>query len=118
MKIRVLIKDLNFGLIFGMKYKSFRDFYPFYLTQHSNKYCRLLHLLGTSAGLLWFFCCIYTANYKFIPLTFVYGYGASWIGHFVFEKNKPAAFSQPFYSFLADFRMLFEVITFRRGLTD
>lgn len=101
-----------------MKYQKFKDFYVFYLTQHSNMYCRLLHLIGTSFGVLWFFGCIFTYNYKFLPLTLVYGYGSSWFGHFVFEKNIPAAFSQPFYSFVADFRMLYEVLTFRRGLTD
>jgi hypothetical protein len=27
-------------------FKSFAEFYPFYLTEHSNRTCRRLHFLG------------------------------------------------------------------------
>jgi hypothetical protein len=34
------------------------------------------------------------------------GYGFAWIGHFFFEKNKPASFKHPLWSFIGDIRMM------------
>lgn len=36
------------------------------------------------------------------------------IGHFFFEKNRPATFKHPFYSFLGDLTLWKEVMTFQR----
>jgi hypothetical protein len=88
------------------RYQSFEEFWPFYLSQHSNATCRNLHLLGTSLGILFLIYCIATAQYALIPLSLVFGYGFSWIGHFVFEKNRPATFIYPKWSFRGDFRMI------------
>ena len=65
---------------------SFAEFYPFYLSEHSNRTCRRLHFVGSTLALL---C----------------GYGFAWVGHFVFEKNKPASFKRPLYSFMGDWAM-------------
>lgn len=87
------------------QFYSFEEFYSYYLTQHQNRRSRFLHLIGTLGGVALFLTGLATAQYSWLAAAFVFGYGLGWIGHFVFEKNKPATFKYPFYSFLSDFRM-------------
>ena len=93
------------------KITSFKAFYPFYLKQHSNKTCRLLHVIGTT----FVFALAITAIYHNIPKLWIFvpiaGYGFAWIGHFFFEKNKPATFQYPLWSLRSDFKMYFEILT-------
>lgn len=92
------------------RYKSLRAFYPFYLSQHLNPTCRLLHFLGTSIFFLLLLVGLVTQQYSlflFMPLA---GYGFAWVGHFFFEKNKPATFQYPLYSLLSDFGLYFELL--------
>lgn len=85
--------------------KSFAEFYPFYLGEHANRTCRRLHFAGSSLALM----CLITGLVRGQPLYFVYallcGYGFAWVGHFVFEKNRPASFKRPLYSFMGDWVM-------------
>lgn len=98
--------------------KDFKSFYPYYLREHSHPICRLLHVIGSSIVLLWLVGCLWQAAYGWLLLLPVWGYGFAWVGHFLFEKNKPATFKYPFYSLAADWIMFFEVIAGRRGLRD
>jgi hypothetical protein len=86
----------------AQKYDRFADFYPFYLSEHANRSCRRLHFLGSSLALACFALAIASANWWWMPAALVCGYGCAWIGHFGFEKNKPASFRQPLYSFMGD----------------
>jgi hypothetical protein len=85
--------------------KSFAEFYPFYLSEHSNRTCRRLHFVGSSLALI----CLVTALGRGQPIYLLYGllcgYGFAWVGHFVFEKNKPASFKRPLFSFMGDWVM-------------
>jgi hypothetical protein len=91
--------------------KSFEEFYPFYLGQHRNKICRLLHGIGTTIVL----SLAFTALYHHIPELWIAvpiaGYGFAWIGHFFFEKNKPATFKYPLWSLRSDFKMYFDILS-------
>jgi hypothetical protein len=40
----------------------------------------------------------------------VLGYGFAWVGHMVFEKNRPATFKYPLYSFIGDWVMFFDML--------
>jgi hypothetical protein len=95
------------------RYTSFADFYPFYVSEHANRTSRRLHVIGT--GLV--ICCAIAAlllNWRLlIALPFI-GYGFAWIGHFFFEKNRPATFQYPLYSLMGDFRLFFDVISGKR----
>ncbi len=84
----------------------FKSFYPYYLSQHQNLINRRLHCLGTSLALLGVVCFISLNQLKLLTLIPVIGYGFAWAGHFFFEKNRPATFSQPFYSLWGDLVML------------
>tara|TARA_B100000683_G_C12449404_1_gene539481 strand:- start:701 stop:1051 length:351 start_codon:yes stop_codon:yes gene_type:complete len=99
------------------KYQNFAEFYPFYITEHQNRTSRLLHVLGTGFVLSELIALIVfyapTFYYVALPLT---GYGFAWVGHFFFEKNRPATFQYPLWSLRGDFLLFWEVCTGKRGL--
>jgi hypothetical protein len=96
-------------------FASFKEFYPFYLSEHQNPTCRRLHVTGTALLLLIFLMAIVTARWRLLWLLPVVGYGFAWIGHFVFEHNRPATFKHPLYSLLGDFAMFRDVLLGRIG---
>jgi len=87
------------------KFTSLKDFYPYYLAEHSNPVCRLLHFIGTSIALIILVMVVLGATPILLLVGVVQGYFWAWVGHFVFEKNKPATFEYPFYSFVSDWLM-------------
>ena len=93
-------------------YASFRDFYPFYLGEHSNQTCRRLHFVGSTGVLAIVMLVIgqILAPVWLLAALFC-GYGFAWVGHFFFEKNKPATFAHPFYSFAGDWVMYKDMLT-------
>lgn len=93
------------------KYHTFWSFYPYYLTEHANPTCRKFHYIGTSLLFVVVASAIYFSNAKILFLLPVVGYFFAWIGHFVFEKNKPATFQYPLYSLGSDFVMYFHFLT-------
>jgi hypothetical protein len=95
------------------RYRSFRDFYPFYLSQHSQPTTRALHYLGTSLVLAALVGAAATARPAVLWAIPVLGYGPAWVGHFFFERNRPATFRYPVYSLLGDFLMLLQALTGR-----
>ena len=95
------------------EYTTFKRFYPFYLSQHSNPISRKLHYLGTSLVILLLAMVLIKQQWLGLLLLPVTGYLFAWVGHFFFEKNRPATFTYPLYSLRADFTMLFEALTGR-----
>lgn len=92
-------------------YTRFKQFYPYYLKEHRNKTCRRLHFVGSSLVLLVIGLTLFTAQYALLWLLPIIGYGFAWVGHFFFEKNKPATFKYPFYSLLGDWVMFKDMLT-------
>ena len=97
------------------RYSSFTEFYPFYLSQHQDNTCRAFHYIGSSLVILTLIYSVLTAQWAMLLLLPVIGYGFAWIGHFVFEKNRPATFEYPLYSFMADWVMLYRALTHRKS---
>ncbi|MFC3146397.1 Mpo1-like protein [Piscinibacterium candidicorallinum] len=93
------------------RYTSFAEFYPFYLSEHSNRTCRRLHFVGSSLALLIAAAGLWRGQPIYLLYALLCGYAFAWIGHFGFEKNKPASFKQPLYSFMGDWRMWFQILT-------
>lgn len=92
-------------------YSTFKDFYPYYLSEHSNKWNKVMHFIGTSLFFVTLTICIYFANPWLIFSVIVTPYLFAWIGHFFIEKNKPATFQYPLWSLAGDFKMYFELMT-------
>ncbi|MEM9101823.1 MAG: Mpo1-like protein [Pseudomonadota bacterium] len=90
-------------------FKSLSDFYVFYLKEHSNAMCRRLHFVGSVLTLLVLFYALFSQSYGWLFCLPLIGYSFAWIGHFVFEKNKPATFKHPFYSFVCDWMMFKDI---------
>ena len=92
-------------------FRSFAEFYPFYLSEHSDRTCRRLHFAGSSLSLLCLAAALATRNPWWLLAGLLCGYGFAWVGHFVFEKNKPASFKRPLYSFMGDWVMYKDIWT-------
>lgn len=97
-------------------FKNFAEFYPYYLAEHQNIICRRLHFIGSWLVLGIIFYAAYSQQWAllwFVPLC---GYGFAWVGHFFFEKNKPATFKYPFYSLWGDWVMFKDILIGRLAL--
>lgn len=92
------------------KFKSFREFYPYYLAEHQNLTCRRLHFVGSALILLLIAYSLVTNHLALLWFLPVLGYGFAWAGHFFFEHNKPATFTYPFYSLLGDWVMFKDML--------
>jgi len=97
----------------GAHYASFREFYPFYLGEHANRTSRRLHVSGTLLALVLTAVAAASGYFKLLWAVPLAGYGCAWVGHYFFEKNRPATFTHPLYSLCGDFTMLYEVLTGR-----
>ncbi|MFT4046636.1 MAG: DUF962 domain-containing protein [Solimonas sp.] len=93
------------------QYRTFSDFYAFYLTGHSNRTARRLHFVGSSLALACLLFALFKMLWWSLLLALVFGYGFAWAGHFFYEKNRPATFRHPFYSFIGDWRMWWEMLS-------
>ena len=96
------------------RYRTFREFYPFYLTEHVNLVSRRLHVVGTSLVMGSIIAGIATADWSWYVAAPLIGYGFAWVGHFFFEKNTPATFKYPAFSLMGDFWLWFETVTLQR----
>lgn len=90
---------------------SFKEFYPFYLAEHSNAVCRNLHYVGSSLVIAVLVYATMSQQLMLLWALPVIGYGFAWVGHFFFEHNRPATFQYPLYSFASDWVMLFQFLT-------
>lgn len=91
-------------------FASFREFYPYYLSEHADRTCRRLHYLGSTLALCCLAMLVASGNAWWLLAGLVAGYGCAWFGHFVFEKNRPATFKHPFYSFAGDWVMFADML--------
>lgn len=93
------------------RYRSLKEFYPFYLSEHMHPTSRKLHFIGTALLFVILGIAIYLSRFSLLWLIPIVGYGFAWVGHFFFEKNKPATFQYPFYSLASDFILFWELLT-------
>ena len=96
------------------RYASFEASYPYYIHEHSNPACRRIHVVGTGLVILAFVAFLLTLNAWWLLAMPLVGYGFAWVGHFFFEKNRPATFKYPLWSLMGDFRLFFETVSGKR----
>ena len=94
-------------------YSSFREFYPFYLSEHARCATRRLHFLGSALALLCIAALAFTGDPWWLLAGLVAGYGFAWLSHMTVEKNRPATFTYPVYSFMGDWVMFWQMLTGR-----
>ena len=93
------------------KYASFAEFYLFYLGEHAGRATRRLHFLGSGLALVCLLALFSTGNLWWLAAALIAGYGFAWFSHLVFEKNRPATFRHPLYSFMGDWVMFWQILT-------
>ena len=94
------------------RYATYQAFWPHYVSEHRGRVTRLLHFVGTSLVLASLALGFLASPWFFLAAPFC-GYGSAWVGHFVFERNRPATFRYPLWSLAADFHMYFLMCTGR-----
>jgi hypothetical protein len=92
-------------------FRTFRDFYPFYLREHANRTSRRLHFAGTTIAALLLIATLLTRVWWLGAAALIQGYAFAWVGHFFFEHNKPATFKHPWLSLMGDWRLWWEILT-------
>lgn len=93
------------------EYHNLKEFYPYYLSEHQDYTCRILHFIGTGLVILSFITFILTLKWIFLAIIPFLGYGFAWVGHFFFEQNKPATFKYPGMSLASDFILFWDLLT-------
>lgn len=91
-------------------FTDFKSFYPLYLSEHQNVTCRRLHFIGSCLVIATVIFSLITKQWHLLWLLPIIGYGFAWLGHFIFEKNRPATFKYPLYSFWGDWVMFKDIL--------
>jgi len=92
---------------------NYDEFWDFYVQEHSQPMTRILHFAGTSLGIILLVWFVAIGRWYFFPVFFLVGYAFAWFAHFVVEKNKPASFKYPVWSFISDFKIMGFMVTGR-----
>jgi len=95
------------------RYQSLKEFYPYYLSEHNNYTSRTLHFIGTGLFIGLLIYAIINGPLWLLAIAPLCAYAFAWVGHFAFEKNKPATFKYPLLSLLSDFMMFYHILTFQ-----
>lgn len=96
-----------------LTYRTFREFYSFYLSEHSNRTSRRLHFTGSCVAVALISTALWHQQWWLLLLALVQGYAFAWVGHFFFEHNKPATFRYPLMSFMGDWCMWWQMLVGR-----
>jgi hypothetical protein len=89
----------------GGRFRSFAEFWPFYLDEHRKHATRLVHVCGTSLAVLVILAAVLSGHLLWLIAAPVVGYGFAWVSHAFIERNRPATFTYPLWSLFGDLRM-------------
>jgi hypothetical protein len=94
--------------------RTYEEFWPYYVSEHSKPATRALHVFGTALVLLALAAAVFVSPWWLLVAP-VAGYAPAWIAHFFVEKNRPATFTYPLWSLRGDFRMFALTLRGRMG---
>lgn len=94
-----------------MRIENYSQFWEFYVQEHSKPMTRLFHFIGTLIASLLFLIILWKGLWYYFPICLLVGYGFAWFSHFFIEKNKPATFKYPLWSFISDYKMMFLMLS-------
>ena len=94
----------------ALEFRSFQEFYPYYLTQHRDRRCRRMHFIGSTSAFVGLCTAVFTLNPLWLVAGISSGYAFAWTGHFCFERNRPAAFQNAVWSFAGDWVMYTQML--------
>jgi hypothetical protein len=95
--------------------KTFAEFWPYYVGEHSKPGTRALHFVGSTLVLGVLAYVLWSGRAWFLLLAPVFGYGFAWVSHFAVEKNRPATFKYPLWSLMGDWKMWGLMLAGRMG---
>ena len=95
------------------EFRTFEEFWPFYVKEHQQKATRILHFIGTTSAMACLAGGLLTKRRWLLALAPVVGYGPAWVGHFFIEGNRPASFKHPVWSLRADLVMWSKMVRFQ-----
>ncbi|MGK2912078.1 MAG: Mpo1-like protein [Sphingobium sp.] len=95
------------------RFRTFREFWPYYLQEHARPLTRALHYAGTSLVIALLVTAVVESHLWPLAILPLAGYGFAWFAHLRIEQNRPATFRHPLWSLVADFRMFFRFMTGR-----
>lgn len=98
--------------------RPFGRFYQHYLGEHRNPSCRLLHYVGSWLVIAIILAAVALRRPLLLLGAPVVGYGCAWIGHFLFEKNTPATFRQPWFSLAGDWVLWWQITSGRAAIRE
>ncbi len=96
-------------------YNDFKEFYSFYLREHSLPLTKLIHFIGSLGSLICLILSFFISPF-YLLLAPLFGYGLAWFSHFFIEHNRPATFTYPLWSFMGDWLMFYEVLKGRHQI--
>lgn len=91
-------------------FESFEEFWPYYVLEHRKPETQAMHAVGTALGIAAAGAALATRRAWLIPVGLTAAYGMAWFSHFTVEKNRPATFTYPLWSFAADFKMFGKIL--------
>jgi hypothetical protein len=97
-------------------FRTFAEFYPFYLGEHTNPMCRRLHFIGTTIAAVLLVAVLVSQRWWLIAAALLEAYTFAWVGHFFFEHNRPATFKHPVFSFIGDWRLWWDILRRRQRM--
>jgi hypothetical protein len=100
------------------RFKTFAEFYPFYLSEHRKRGTRITHFIGTTLFILLFIAAVWNLSALRLLSGVILAYGFAWIGHYFIEKNRPATFQYPLWSLISDFKLYFQILGGKESFTS
>lgn len=85
---------------------TYAEFWPYYVSQHLHPMTRALHAWGPLLALAIAGTGVLSGRFLLLPVALVVGYGIAWISHFAIERNKPASWGRPAWSFRGDMQLI------------